>query len=166
MKRIAATISAFVLAASLAACGGGEAPADTAATPTADPAIQTAIEARQASLKNLGASFKTINDQVKMDAPDMAAIAGASTAISGHAAAIGGWFPAGSGPESGVKTEALATIWEDSAGFTAAVEQLQAASVTLADAVATGDSANIGPTIPVIGGSCKNCHDNYRLKKE
>lgn len=155
--------SAVVMTAALSACGEG---AETT-TPAADvdPAIKTAIETRQASLKDLGASMKTLGDQTKAATPDMAAITEAAAKVQTHAAAIGTWFPAGSGPASGVKTEALDTIWSDAAGFEAAVVKLQTEAANINAAAATGDPAAVGAAIPALGGACKNCHDTYRLKK-
>jgi cytochrome c556 len=153
---------ALAMAAALTACGeGADTPAPAAEV---DPAIKSAIETRQASLKDLGASMKTLGDQTKSASPDMAAITEAAAKVQTHAAAIGTWFPAGSGSSSGVKTEALDTIWSDAAGFQAAVEKFQAEAANINAAAATGDPAAVGAAIPALGGSCKNCHDTYRLK--
>ncbi len=97
--------------------------AEPAAAPAAEPAApalptpQQVIETRQANLKDMGANFKTINDQSKAGTPDMAAITAAADKIKGYSADIGNWFPAGTGPEAGIKTAALPKIWEDCATF-------------------------------------------------
>lgn len=156
-------LSVLVMAATLSACGEG---AETAA-PAAeiDPAIKSAIETRQTNLKDLGAAMKTLGDNAKSGTPDVAAMQAAAGKVQVHAAAIGTWFPAGTGPSSGVKTEALDTIWTDAAGFEAAVAKFQAEAANITTAAATGDAAAIGAAIPALGGACKNCHDTYRLKK-
>ncbi|MBT8092418.1 MAG: cytochrome c [Gammaproteobacteria bacterium] len=76
---------------------------------------------------------------------------------------FGDLFPEGS--ETGMDTEAAPAIWEDRAGFEAAlakwreaIEAAQAAlPVTLEDAKLT-----VGPVFQ----TCKGCHDNYRIEKE
>src|SRR5262245_13241813 len=113
--RLFATIA---LAAALSACGG-ETPA--AANHGDDPlpngmTVKQQIEARQKSLKDMGAAFKTVNDQLKSSAPALDQIRPAVQTIKTHAAEIGTWFPKGTGPESGIETEALPKIWEDEAG--------------------------------------------------
>jgi cytochrome c556 len=177
MKQLAMIGSAAVLALALSACGGGEeaAPAADAgaATETAaaapassDPTPAQTIEARRANLKDLGASFKTINDQLKADAPDMAAIQTAAGKMSAYANEIDTWFPVGTGPEAGVETEALPTIWQDAPGFATAATNLKGATATLVTAAASGDPAMVRTAIPGTGGACKGCHDTYRLKKD
>jgi cytochrome c556 len=76
---------------------------------------------------------------------------------------FGDLFPEGS--ETGMDTEAAPAIWEDRAGFDAAltkwrdaIEAAQAAApMTLEDARAT-----VGPVFK----TCKGCHDGYRIEKE
>lgn len=166
MKLHSALAASLFAATLLAACGGSEEAAAPGAAANADPAVKEAIETRQASLKELGASMKTISDQVKTSSPDMAAITEASGRISAHAALLGTWFPEGTGPASGIKTEALDVIWSDPAGFEAAVVKFQTEAANMSAAVGSGDAAAIGGALPALGGSCKNCHDNYRIKKD
>jgi cytochrome c556 len=128
--------------------------------------VQQIIETRQANLKEMGEAFKTISDQNKAAAPDMALIAPAAAKVQAHATEIGNWFPAGSGPEAGIKTEALAKIWEDRATFDAAVARLQEEAGKLQTAAASGDAAAVKAQFPATGGACKNCHDTFRMKKE
>lgn len=166
MRTALSTIAAVMMAAGLAACGektdagGGEAAA------TVDPAIKATVEMRQKNLKELGAAFKTISDETKAAAPDMAKITAAAETVKLHTAEVGNWFPAGSGPETGLKMEALPTIWEKPAEFQAAFERIKAEGPKLAEAAATGDAAAVAAAFPAVGGACKNCHDQFRKKKE
>ena len=161
-------LAAIAATACLSACGG-ESPA--AANRGDDPlpngmTVKQQIETRQKNLKELGAAMKTVGDQMKSGAPSLDEIRPAVQTIKTHAAEIGTWFPAGTGPESGIKTEALPKIWEDQAGFQAAAQKLSDEANKLSD-VATGDDlAAIGAQVGATGGACKNCHDNYRQKKE
>jgi cytochrome c556 len=173
---------AAVIALGLAACNQEpappaaeappEAPAETAAAPAepapAAPAVdpKLVIETRQTNLKDMGAAFKTISDETKKGSPDMAAIIGASERVKAHATEIGNWFPAGTGPEAGIKTEALAKIWEDRTTFDAAVVKLQEEAGKLQAAAVSGDAAAVKAQFPATGGACKNCHDTFRMKKE
>lgn len=167
-------LAAATLALALAACGGEGTTADgAAAAPTAGDAtlpsgvtVKQQIEVRQKALKEMGAAMKTISDQMKSGAPALDQIRPAVQTIKTHAAELPTWFPAGTGPESEVKTEALSKIWEDQPGFHAAAERLVTEANKLSD-VATGDDlAAIGAQVGAVGGSCKNCHDQFRLKKE
>ena len=76
---------------------------------------------------------------------------------------LGGLFPEGS--DTGEDTEAAPAIWEDRAGFEAALTEWSDA----VDAAIEADPATLDDAKPVIGaafGSCKNCHDTYRIEKE
>jgi cytochrome c556 len=131
------TLAGAAFAALLAACNA-EAP-DTAATPSevetaaapaeehgaavaANPSSQEIIETRQKHLKEMGAAMKTIGDNLKSGSPSLETIRPAVATLNGHAPNLASWFPAGAGPEAGVKTEALAKIWEDAPGFQAAAK--------------------------------------------
>jgi cytochrome c556 len=170
--------TAAILALGLAACGGGE-PAPAEPTPVAEapapapevaPAATTEIGAAPADIpafmktrhenyEDIGKNMKVLQDNMKLDAPDMAAVTAAATRIKDYAAQMGTWFPAGTGPESGIKTEAKAEIWTDRATFDASVVKLQEESGKLATAA---DAAAFKAQFPVMGGTCKGCHDKFR----
>ncbi len=158
---------AFAAVAMLSACGQDEeaaAPAggDTAAA-EASTEVKAQIEARQAQYKKIGGAFKTINDNLKSGSPDIAAIQAAAASLPEIAATMGDWFPEGTGPESGVKTEALPAIWENRADFDQKIAAFQAAAANLNTVAQGGDVAAIGAAFGATGGTCKACHDNFRL---
>lgn len=125
--------------------------------------VKEQIEARQEQLKNIGKAFKTISDQLKAGSPDIAQIQTAAASVPKEALGMADWFPEGSGPESGVETDALPIIWEDKADFDEKVTAMQDAAAQL-DAVAQGgDVAAIAAAFQTTGGKCKDCHDKYRL---
>lgn len=128
--------------------------------------VKQQIEARQKNLKELGAAMKTVSDQLKSSAPSLDAIRPAVQTIKSHAPDLANWFPEGSGPDTGIETEALAVIWEDQGGFQAAHQRLVAESSKLSDLATGEDFAAIGAQVGAVGGACKNCHDNFRLKKD
>ena len=71
-----------------------------------------------------------------------------------------GLFPEGSG---GGDSRAKPEIWTDRAGFDKAMKDAQAAAAALA---AVTDEAAYGNALKNLGGSCKTCHDMYRLPKK
>ena len=155
------------LATGLAACGGSNEPAsdagDAAGAEAATSEFADIVEARQQNLKDLGGSFKAISDQLRSGNPDVAAIQEATETALGIANEdFVAWFPAGSGAESGLETDALPTIWSEADDFAAAHERLKGAAAELNDAALAGDPALIAEKFQATGGACKNCHDNFR----
>ncbi|MEM6858656.1 MAG: cytochrome c [Pseudomonadota bacterium] len=155
-----AAIAALTL--SLAACseapgkkGAGTLPLDASAPP--------AIEERQANFKAMGKAFKAIRTQLEGDVPDTAAIATAATDLNATALKVEGYFPEGTSVDDGYDTEALATIWEKPEEFVEAHQRLVDASAKMITLAEGGDVAAIGDQVGAIGGSCKNCHDTFRL---
>jgi cytochrome c556 len=151
----------------LAACGG-EAPA---AYHGDDPlsngmTVKQQIEARQHNLKDLGGAYKAVNDQLKNDAPQLTEIKLAAQEIKSHSQEIANWFPKGTGPESGVKTEALAAIWAEEASFKAKAQKFDDEAAKLNDVVAVENIEAIKVQAKATGEACKGCHDNFRQKKD
>jgi len=75
--------------------------------------------------------------------------AGDVAAVAPLAAQLKLLFPEGSMSD---KSAATPKIWEDMDGFLALFDKLEA-------------DATAGAAIPVLGGSCKSCHDTYRGQK-
>jgi cytochrome c556 len=125
-----------------------------------------AIKVRQQGLKALGSAFKTIRDELRADAPDAAKIRGASADIAHAAGEFGKWFPAGTGPESGAKTDARAEVWSDAAGFKAAQATFLREANKWAQLGNNTDVAAWKDGAASLGQACKGCHDKYRVKRE
>jgi cytochrome c556 len=162
-------MAALAIAGVLAGCGGKEAP--EAVYHGDDPlpngmTVKQQIEARQHNMKDLGGAFKAVNDQLKLPEPQLEAIRLAAQEIRNHAQEVANWFPAGTGPESGVKTDATAKIWTDQPGFTAVAATFNTEAGKLADLTVADDLAAIGAQAQIAGAACKACHDAYRMKKE
>lgn len=154
-------------AALLTACGGENPDANMGNKMLPNGmTVKQQIEARQKNLKDLGAAMKTAGDQLKSSAPALEQIRPAVQTIKTHAADLANWFPQSTGPEAGIETEALARIWEDPAGFQAAHQRLVDESNKLSDMATGDDLAAIGAQASAVGGACKNCHDNFRQKKD
>lgn len=186
--------SKFLLAAlactALAACGGSEPANETAAANTAAPAEAElaeagnasaaageanaaapadpaeVIKAREAHYKEIGKAMKGIGDELKKSAPDVKVIQANAATIDRLAPQVPGWFPAGTGPEAGVKTEARAEIWTKPEEFSAAATNFATAARQFNATAQTGDIAAIGAAMKQLGGSCKGCHDKFRTEEK
>lgn len=151
----------FALAAVLIA--GAASTALTAAAPVS-PA--EAIKLRQANYKKLGAGFKAIKDELAKGSPDKAVIKKNADEVAALAQRVNTWFPAGSGPEAGVKTAAKREIWTNSAEFRKDADALGAASLKLAKAADAGDLAGVQAEFKATGGTCGACHKAFKEKDE
>ena len=65
-----------------------------------------------------------------------------------------------------VETEALDVIWEDSAGFAEKAQALLEGANTFAEVAAGGDMAATLCAFRGLGGSCGNCHDDFRVDND
>ena len=97
---------------------------------------------------------------MKGDVPFNAAVA-KSVFLTMHAVAYsyGDYFPEGSGTGD---TKAGPKIWEDAAGFAAALTKFQQDT----DAALAADIADLDAfkaSFGTVAGNCKSCHDVYRL---
>jgi cytochrome c556 len=136
----------------LAGCGNPDTPAGRAA------------DQRHENFEAMGDAMKTIGDELKAEATDPAKIKAAAATINGFAPKLPGWFPAGSGPQDGIKTDALAAVWTDAPGFAAAAAKFKDEAPKFAAVVETGDKAAIGAAMQALGGTCKGCHDKFKAE--
>jgi cytochrome c556 len=75
-----------------------------------------------------------------------------------------GWWPRGTAVGAG-DSEALPVIWTDQPRFRQQLAAFRTASAQMDTAARTGDAAKVGAALRAVGGSCKGCHDGFRLKK-
>lgn len=147
----------------LSACGA-EAPTDAEAVASVDqPEV---IEQRQDNYESISDAFKVIRTQLESGEPDFAAIETSAADISERAQLVSGYFPEGTSVDDGYDTEALATIWEDPAGFETATQNFVDASAEMVTIAASGDAAAVGEQVKALGGTCKGCHDKFRLETD
>jgi len=64
---------------------------------------------------------------------------------------------------SGVETEALDVIWENTEEFAGKIEALTTAAGALAEVAGSGDEASVVAAIGELGQKCGSCHDDFRL---
>ncbi len=126
-------------------------------------AQQSLVDERQDGFNDMGAAMKTLRDQLKGGKPDTAKVTAAADELVLLAEKIPAWFPEGSGPASGVKTDARAYIWENKTKFDAITQALVDESTAMAALARAGDTAGMQKKLLVIRDNCSSCHDSYRV---
>ena len=136
----------------------------TACSRNPDTPAGRAADARHESFEEIGDAFKAITDQLKAKSPDIAALRSAAGTINALAPKVETWFLAGSGPQDGIKTDALQTVWTKPDKFKQAAAKFVEASAKFNALAQAGDVAAIGIGMKALGGACKDCHDHFREK--
>ena len=125
------------------------------------------FETRKATMKAIGGAFGgVLVKMAKGEVPyDAAAAKAAVDTLSAKAASLDAdtLFPKGS--ETGGETLASPKIWQDGAGFKAAMADMQKAVATHGPMASQGLPA-LKAAVGDIGKTCKTCHDGYRLEKK
>lgn len=122
----------------------------------------TAAKERHHRFETIGRAFKGVNDQIKRRPPNLVALRNTTAVLAALAARSKTWFPGGSGPQHGVKTEALAAAWTNRAELERQADRFAAASRGLAAAAESGDLPAIQAAVRATGATCKSCHDQFR----
>ncbi|MDD3799067.1 MAG: cytochrome c [Novosphingobium sp.] len=138
--------------------------AGAAAASAATLSIADAVSVRKANFKEIGGAFKTVNDELKTGAPDINTVGPAAKDIARRAALVKDHFPAGSGPESGLKTKAKAEIWSNPTEFGKYTAALARSAKALDTAARSGDLAAMTKARDALGKTCKGCHSQFREK--
>jgi cytochrome c556 len=124
------------------------------------------IGARIAGYRDLGAAFKSVNDGVRRGSATPQQMQRLAGQISASARAQYGWFPAGSGPRSGVKTAAMPKIWTRPSEFRAAQDAFARQAQAFQRVAASGDATALRASARQLGASCKGCHDAFRADSD
>ena len=135
--------------------------ASVAAAPVLAAAADV-IRTRIAELRELGAQFKNVNDELKKDDPSPMILQISARQIRDVAKNQYGWFPAGSGPEAGVKTKAKPEIWAKAADFKAAQDNFAKQANAFFQVVQKGDVATMRTQARQLGAACGGCHRTFR----
>lgn len=130
-----------------------------------DPEMERVIKARQNGYQEMGAAFKMVRDELKSGTPMKSMLDRASAQVHMYAKQQVNLFPAGSGPGSGVDTEARDEIWTNNADFQQRLNELITASEQLVAASAAGPGEAFTRQVEAVGAVCKQCHDRYREEK-
>ncbi|MEQ8412161.1 MAG: cytochrome c [Erythrobacter sp.] len=156
---IARTAAIAAFAAILAGC---ESEAPEVASDLSSPVI----DEREENFEGIGDAFKAIRGQLEQASPDFAVIQAKAEDINQRAGNIEQHFVEETAREAGYDTEALAAIWENPEEFSEATQKLIDTSAALVEAAGGADPAAVGAAVKEMGGSCKNCHDQFRYDDE
>ncbi|MDR6633704.1 cytochrome c556 [Phyllobacterium sp. 1468] len=129
------------------------------------PASADALADRQALMKDQGKTVGSITPIIKGEKPfDADAVKAALTHLNEDAQKIdvATLFPAGS--DQG-KTTASPKIWEDNAGFAAAVAKYQKDAAAAAEANPK-DLDSFKVVFNQVAENCASCHKAFRIKKD
>ena len=169
MKRLA-MVAAVAAAALLAACGQSNetaqneaAPGATAETTTGASNVAEIIKTRQDTLEGYGEANRTMQDELKKSQPDLQVIRTNLQTIMTHAQELPGWFPEGSGPESGIETDAKPEIWAQPDVFRERHQAFMAEAQKFSATVESGNVEAIRTALPTFGQACRNCHMTFRV---
>jgi cytochrome c556 len=127
----------------------------------AGAADNAAAHQRHEAMETVQESFKPLRAIAVKEAPfDAAVVKKNATTILDKLKEAHGLFPEGSG---GGDSRAKPEIWSDRAGFDQSMKDAQAAAAAMA---AVTEEAAFAPAMKTLGGTCKGCHDKYRLPKQ
>lgn len=142
-------ISAFAISA-LLALGLAGAAAQEAFTPPSTP--EEAVRMRVATMRENGALLRTAGMLTGAEA-----VAAARTILDNYAE-LPDLFPEGSTAGS----DALPTIWQDWASFTAIIETGRSAAEAALAAAEAGDIAGYNSELGTVMRTCGQCHQQFR----
>jgi len=120
---------------------------------------------RHEGMEDIGDGTKALKAALDASTPDLATVRKEAAAMAKIAPEVSGWFPPGTGPETG-KTHAKPEIWQKPDDFAAKTRDFQAAARKLNVAAQGDDVAAMKAAFGDVGKSCKACHDSYRRPKK
>lgn len=145
--------------------GAGLISAPVAATGPESDAVQKSVDIRVAHYKEIGKAAKAIEDELGQSRPNLSTIIASSRLIEALANEIPAWFPPGTGPQPGVKTEALPAIWQQPPLFRERAVALAGAAHSLAVGARSGNVGAVHALANNVGEACKACHETFRQRK-
>jgi cytochrome c556 len=126
------------------------------------PNAAATIQARQGNYKQMAGALHEILEQLHSGTPDVAQIRPRAALLADRSVRVLGWFPRGTGAETGVRTRAKPEIWSNPAGFRQAGATFVVAARALNAAAQAGDVARIRAAVPGVTRACGGCHDLFR----
>ncbi len=125
---------------------------------------EKAIEYRQSVMTVVGWNFGPMGAMMKGDKPyDKDAFARNAAIVAYMAPLAIEGFPPGS--EKGAETTAKPEIWTKMDDFKSKMDKLNTETSKLAAIAKTGSFDDIKKQFGATAGTCKACHDDYRVKK-
>lgn len=120
------------------------------------------IAQRRAILKGFGEAAKPIAAMLKGETPfDNATVQKSLATLADGAKQLPALFPVTS--KTGGDTAARSNIWDEKPRFEGLYAKLGADATAAAAAIK--DEASLKANAGALFGDCKNCHDDYRVKK-
>ena len=116
------------------------------------------VEMRVKRFKQSGADIQAIFKK-HMGAGNFAAIEEAAARMAAWGAEMPDAFPAGS-----KSVGAEPAIWENFSDFENKAEAFAKAAAKLKTAAASGNAGAVKKAAQAVGGTCKSCHQSYRIK--
>ncbi|HEX6740428.1 MAG TPA: cytochrome c [Sphingomicrobium sp.] len=147
----------------LVAAALGVLAAAAAAAPLTKGKALAVMHQRHEGMEKIGDTNKLLRREITSGSPFLPAIQSGAATIAGLSVRTNGWFPRGTGPETG-KTGAKPEIWQKPQDFAAKLHNFQAAAKAFNAAARSGDMAAIKARYADLGGTCKACHDSYRAE--
>jgi cytochrome c556 len=122
----------------------------------------TIMHERHEGMEKIGDTNKLLRREITSSSPFMPAIQSGAATIRRLSVKANTWFPAGTGPDVG-KTGAKPEIWQNQRDFVAKLHAFQGAAQAFEAAAKSGDMDAIKARYSALNGTCKACHDQYRL---
>lgn len=117
---------------------------------------------RHEGMEKIGKAFKALRREFDSPTPNAAAVKASANQVASLAARSSTWFAKGSGPEAG-KTGAKGEIWQNWPDFVAKNRAFQQSAQAFRAVAANGDMTAAKATYADLAGTCKACHDKYRM---
>ena len=122
------------------------------------------VKERMQLMKSYAASMKKINKELRArTSVNYVLIKLEAIDIAERSRKIMELFSPGSG---GGMSEASLKIWQQPSDFKNIIEDLNQAAQRLAQATSTGELNLVIEKFRALGGTCKKCHQKYRVKKK
>ena len=132
----------------------------------AQPDKASFMKARHNHFREIGAASKGVRDELMKPDPSAVEIAKYTAVIDRLAPRVPSWFPAGTGPETGIHTDALATIWQKPDEFKHDAADFALAAHAINVAAQSGNLDAVRADVQPLGQSCKSCHEVFRAREE
>ena len=124
---------------------------------------EDAIKYRQSALFVMGQHFTRLAGMAQGKIPFDAKAAADNAAVVESMSKLP-WAGFGEGTNQGGNTKAKPEVWSDNVKFKEAADKMMAEVVKLNTAAKTGKLDDLKSAVSATGGTCKNCHDNFRNK--
>jgi cytochrome c556 len=133
----------------------------------AQPAdVEGLVFARQSNSRDIGGAYRELNAELKNGVPMKFLVEQYAGQMADLAKEQITWFPAGTGPDSGVKTAAKKEIWTEPDAFKKANDLFAAEAEKLRKVASSGDKVALAEQVKVTAQTCKGCHDKFKEKDE